>query len=72
MSWAASSVAGASGALGGDGGAGEAGGAGGFGAGYGAWVDGLLVFSGVLTAAAAILALVMLRPGRAVEEQPAG
>lgn len=28
----------------------EAGGAGGFGAGYGAWVDGLLVFSGVLTA----------------------
>ncbi|MCT1356154.1 MFS transporter [Gordonia sp. p3-SID1431] len=40
-----------------------------------AFLDGMrlcLTFSGVLTAAAAILALVMLRPGRAVEEQPAG
>ncbi|OUC76856.1 MFS transporter [Gordonia lacunae] len=40
-----------------------------------AFLDGMhlcLTFSGVLTAAAAVLALVMLRPGRAVEEQPVG
>ncbi len=40
-----------------------------------AFLDGMqlcLTFSGVLTAGAAILALVMLRPGRAVEEQPVG